>query len=147
MIFIYRYNIQSELRNRGFNSCGYDWFWDFSNEASECLGVDIDFSSFFTFSLLNYFYYEVFELYKSMVIAQRVSWYGFISIDVPRFTRELNDTQESAFLQWYVDQMGAYITIKICLRRDVKPTLLLNGVIFDVIDGSLNVSFSPYLMI
>ena len=35
----------------------------------------------------------------------------------------------------------------ICLKSDTKPTLMLEWVIFHVIDGSLNKSTSPYLLI
>ena len=35
----------------------------------------------------------------------------------------------------------------ICLRKNAAPTVLLDKVIYDVIDGLLNVSTSPNLLI
>ena len=64
--------------------------------------------------------------------------YGWKWSFFPRTTNLWNSLPNQCFPENY--------TI-ICLRRDVVPTLFLNGVNFDVIGGSPNVSTSLYLLI
>ena len=70
-----------------------------------------------------------------------------------QYHAELKDTnsyfshEQSVCGTRYQTDVFLRITTWICLRRNASPIFILDGVIYDVIGGSLNVNTSPHLLI